>query len=186
MLQSRRRHVDAVEVAVKVDELRDGFTRDNLPTLVPPSDFDPAEEATYLDRCFVQQLRWVGMPPRLIQKAIIDYYRAYAQTGLWLDDDLIGLDKLETFEARLRDEWEREYEWMVAELPSGSDEDAKRRAGLKLLRDTLDRTGIRVRERYDESFFCRGKHHELADRGHVGWHREFASRVEAMLLAASQ
>ncbi|WP_406106235.1 ABC-three component system protein [Micromonospora globbae] len=186
LLQGRRRHVNAVEVAVKIDELRDQFTRDNLPTLVQPEHFDPAEEASYLDRCFVQQLRWVGTPARLIQKAIIDYYRAYVQTARWIDDDLIGMDELEAFESRLRDEWEREHEWMVAELPADADEDAKRRAGLRLLRETLDRTGIRVRDRYDEAFFCRGKHHELADAGRVGWHPEFADRVEALLLAASQ
>lgn len=94
LLQGRRRHVNAVEVAVKIDELRDQFTRDNLPTLVQPEHFDLAEQATYLDHCFVHQLRWVGTPPRLIQKAIIDYYRAYVQTALWVDDDLIGLDEL--------------------------------------------------------------------------------------------
>jgi len=186
MLQGQRRHVNAVDVALKVDELRDQFSRGNLPTLVQPEHFDPAEEAAYLDRCFVQQLRWVGMPARLIQIAIIDYYRAYVQTARWIDDDLIGLDELETFEARLRDEWEREYEWMVADLPPDADDEAKRRAGLRLLRETLDRTGIRVRERYDEAFFCRGKHHELADTGRVGWHPDFADRVEAMLLAASR
>jgi hypothetical protein len=186
LLQGRRPHVNAVEVAIKIDELRDQFTRDNLPTLVHPEHFDPADQATYLDRCFVQQLRWVCTPALLIQKAIIDYYRAYVQTARWVDDDLIGLDELETFEARLRDEWEREYEWMVAELPSDADEDTKQRAGRQLLRETLDRTGIRVRDRYDESFFCRGKHHELADVGQVGWHPEFADRVQALLLAATQ
>jgi hypothetical protein len=186
LLQGRRRHVSAVDIAVKVDELRDQFTRDNLPTLVQPGDFDPAEEAGFLDRCFVQQMRWVGTPARIIQKAIIDYYRAYAQTAHWVDDDLIGLDELETFERRLRDEWEREFDWMLADLPPGADEDAKRQAGQRLLRETLDRTGIRIRERYDEAFFCRGKHHELADAGHVGWHPEFAERVESILLAASK
>jgi hypothetical protein len=186
LLQGRRRYVSAVDIAMKIDELRDQFTRDNLPTLVYDGDFDPAEEAAFLDRCFVQQMRWVGTPPRIIQKAIVDYYRAYAQTAHWVDDDLIGLDELETFEGRLRDEWEREYEWMVAALPADADEDVKRQAGLKLLRETLDRTGIRVRDRYDEAFFCRGKHHELADAGRVGWHPEFAGRVEAILLAGSK
>jgi hypothetical protein len=114
----------------------------------------------------VHQLKWVGIPARLIQKAVIDYYRAYAQTSRWIDDDLIGIEELEAFEARLRDEWEREYEWMVTELPADADESAKRRAGLRLLRETLDRTGIRVRERYDQAFFCRGKHGEAARHQH--------------------
>jgi len=184
LLQGKRRIVSAVDVAVAIDAIRDQFARDNLPTLVFANQFDPADEATYLDQHFVRQLKWVNTPATLIQKAIIDYYRAYAQTAHWIEDDLIGLDELESFESRLRDEWEREFAWMVADLPAGADEASKQNAGLRLLRSTLDRAGIRVRERYDEVFFSRGKHHELADTGRIGWHPEFSARMEELLMAA--
>ena len=184
LLRGHQRSVSALDVAVVVDDLRDQFTRENLPTLVSAEQFAAVDEAAYLDRCFVHQMQWVGTPARLIQMAVIDYYRAYAQTARWIDDGLLGIEELEAFEARLRDEWEREHEWMLAEVPTDADELVKRRAGLRLLRETLERSGIRVRERYDEMFFCRGKHHELADAGQVGWHPDFADRVGSLRLAA--
>jgi hypothetical protein len=184
LLRRRRRSVSADELAIQVDRLRDQFTRDNLPTLVGAEAFDPAEQASYLDRHFVHQLCWVNTPSTLIQKAIIDYYRAYTQTARWIDDHLVGLDELASFESRLHDEWEREFAWMLLELTEDSDEHAQRQAGLRLLRKTLDNTAVRVRDRYDEPFYCRGKHHELADTGQVGWHPDFTERLATLLVGA--
>ncbi|MBG6105097.1 hypothetical protein IW249_005511 [Micromonospora vinacea] len=186
LLCGRAHRVSALDVAIVVDDLRDQFTRGNLPTVAPPEEFTPAEEGSYLDRCFVHQLQWVGTPPTLIQMAVIDYYRAFAQTARWVDDSLISVKELETFETRLRDEWKRSYHWALAELPADPDETVKQRAGRQILRQALDRTDIRVRERYSEVFFCRGKHHELADSGRVGWHPDFADRVDTLLRASSK
>lgn len=185
MLQRRRQAVRGVDVAVAVDDLRDRFTVANLPTLVQVEEFDTEREGDYVDRHFVHQLRWVDTPATLIQKAIIDYYRAYTQTAWWVDDDLVGLDELDAFEKKLRDEWEREFAWMLTELPADADDTAKRRAGLGLLRSRLDQTAIRVCDRYDEAFFSRGKCHELADDGRVGWHPDFAKLLEHLLLAVA-
>lgn len=185
MLQGKRRSVSGLDVDAHINTLRDQFTPDTLPTLVGLDAFSPETEADYADRPFVHQMRWVGMPGKLIQKAIADYYRAYTQTAAWVDSNLVGVDELDLFEQKLRDEWEREYTWMLTELPANATEDDKRRAGLKLLREALDRTGIRVRERYDEPFFCRGKHHELADDGRIGWHPDFEQMLSALLVGAT-
>jgi hypothetical protein len=186
MLQGTLRSVSGMDVDTHINTLRDGFTHDTLPTLVPIDAFDPASEADYADRPFVEQLRWVGTPPVVIQKSIIDYYRAYTQTAAWVEDNLIGSGELDVFEKKLRDEWDREFAYMAADLPADATDDDKRRAGQQLLRKTMDRTGIRVRERYDEPFFCRGKHHELADDGRVGWHPDFQDQIEALLLGAER
>jgi len=185
MLQGKRRSVSGLDVDAYISTLRDSFGPDTLPTLVGLDALAPDAEADYADRRFVHQMRWVGMPGKLIQKAIADYYRAYTQTAAWVDSNLVGLDELDVFEKKLRDEWEREFNWMQAELPANASEDDKQRAGLKLLREALDRTGIRVRERYDEPFFCRGKHHELADEGRVGWHPDFEDLLNALLVGAA-
>ena len=39
---------------------------------------------------------------------MIDYYRAYTQSALWVEDNLVAFDELQTFEADLVDEWERQ------------------------------------------------------------------------------
>jgi hypothetical protein len=37
--------------------------------------------------------------------------------------------------------------------------------------------------RYDEPFFARGKHHELADDGRIGWHADFRIKLRELLLS---
>lgn len=185
MLQGRRSSVGATEVTARVSDLRDDFSRNNLPTLLatPTGDDEAALAAVHSDHAFVHQMRWVHTPDRILEKAIVDYYRAVAHTRLWLEDDLIGLHELEEFERRLRDEWERELAWRMSELPPDADEEAKIALGRTLLRSILDQTAVRVRERYDEPFFARGKYHELADTGQVGWHPDFANRLAELLLS---
>jgi hypothetical protein len=182
MLTRARAGVSAVELDVFLDDLRDQYGKNNLPTLVPAEVVRPAEiEAQYGDSPFVHQLRWVDAPPKILQKAIVDYYRAYTQQARWLDDDLIGFHEIEQFERNLVDEWEREFEWASAD--TGIHEDAAKVAlGQELLRAALDQTTYRVRERYDEPFFSRGKHHELANTGRVGWHPDFRDRLQQLLL----
>jgi hypothetical protein len=40
-----------------------------------------------------------------------------------------------------------------------------------------DSTAVTVRSRYTDPFFARGKRHELADDGPVGWHPEFQAKA---------
>ena len=181
MLQRIRPSVGATDVHLFLNDMWARYTADNLPT------FDelrlPDEEVgTFGDRPFVHQLRWVVIPDVILRTAILDYYRAYAHASKWLRDDLLGLDELERFEAALKDEWERAFAWATSELPQAADEATKQRVGRELLERTLAQTMIRVRDRYDEPFFSRGKHHELADAGKIGWHPEFEERLRTLLL----
>jgi hypothetical protein len=188
ILRRHRGGISAPEVHQKVSEMRDQFTLDRLPTLVEMRDANPAELFdTYSSLPFVAQLQWISWPPVNLQKAIIDYYRAYTQTTQWVSEDLIGLDELQRFEDELVDEWEREFEFMRIDLGSNADDDdddddEKQRAGSLLLRRLLDATAVRVRARYDEPFFARGKRHEIADSGRIGWHADFEARLKALLL----
>ncbi len=182
MLLGQRGSVDVAYARTAIDEIRNQFTTDTLPTLVELGDVDTssvaAEHSTHI---FVQQLQWVAYPPKNLQKAIIDYYRAYTQTVRWLDEDLIGLSELNKFEAELLDEWEREFEFMTETLDSDADEATKQQAGKQMLRQLLQGTNISVRARYEDPFFARGKRHELADAGRIGWHPDFEIRVQKLL-----
>lgn len=185
ILRDRRAGVSVPEVMQKLNDLRDQFTLDRLPTLVEIHDASrPEVFAAYDGYTFVTQLEWIGWPPVNLQKAIIDYYRAYTQTTQWVSEDLIGLDELQRFEDELVDEWEREFEFMRIDLGENATDEEKRRAGSVLLRQLLDATSVRVRARYDEAFFARGKRHEIADKGRIGWHADFEARLKALLLPA--
>jgi hypothetical protein len=183
MLRGDRRNVGALEVDAYVDDLRDTFGKDRLPTSVLITELNLEElSAHHADRPFVHQLRWIEVPGLILQTAIVDYYRAYVQQTEWLDADLIGYHEIEEFERSLVDEWDREFAWMLSELGEEPTKDEKIKLGRLLLRKTLDQTSHRVRVRYDEPFFSRGKHHELADAGGVGWHMDFRTKLDALLL----
>jgi hypothetical protein len=186
MLQGRLRSLDVSAAQSAISDIRDQFHSERLPTLVELGDVDvDVVTAEHRTHTFVQQMQWVVYPPVNLQKAIVDYYRAYTQAVRWVDEDLIGLAELAKFEAELIDEWEREFEWMVETLDDDADDTAKEKAGRIMLRQLLTQTGITVRARYNEPFFTRGQRHMLADGGRIGWHPDFASRIEQLLQVPS-
>jgi C-terminal domain 7 of the ABC-three component (ABC-3C) systems len=181
LLRQTRGTITALDLKAKVDDLRDSFAGDNLPTLVRREDVDFDVEQTYANRPFVEQLRWIAFTAILLQKAMIDYYRAYTQSAMWLEDNLVALDELADFEADLKDEWERQFEFMKLKLPENADEQAQQQAGQQLFRLVTESSSVRLRA-YDEPFFTHGKLHALADDGRIGWHPDFQDRLEALLL----
>ncbi len=183
MLQKRHTSVSVNRLMQRISRIRDDYTSDRLPRLVEREDFPAEAEAELSDARFVHQLRWVGAG-RQLNKAMVDYYRAYTQTVAWLEDDLVDLDELARFEDNLSDEWQREFDWMLEDLPEDASDREQEQAGKALLRKTLDQTRYRIREAYDEAFFSRGKHHELADLGRIGWHPDFEARVKDLIRAA--
>jgi C-terminal domain 7 of the ABC-three component (ABC-3C) systems/Cap4, dsDNA endonuclease domain len=184
LLRDKRATVTALDVKAKIDELRNSFAGDNLPTLVRREDIDFDVDQTYASRPFVEQLRWIALTAKLLQKAMIDYYRAYTQSALWVEDNLVALDELQTFEEDLIDEWERQFEFMKMKLPEGADAPSQERAGQELFRFVTENSAVRLRA-YDEPFYTHGTLHGLADDGRVGWHPEFQARLEALLLGGA-
>jgi hypothetical protein len=182
LLQGVAKTISALEVSQHISDLRDQFTIDNLPTLVDRDDFDPATEGTYSGRAFVEQLRWISFTNTLLQKAIVDYYRAYTQSAKWIEDHLVGLNELDAFEDNLKDEWQRAFEFMILRLGDEATPERISTEGQALFRQVTEQSEVRVRDRYSEVFFTRGKYHELADDGRVGWHPEFEQRLKDLLL----
>jgi len=182
LLQRQRTTISALEVTQYLSDLRDQFAADNLPTLVDREDFDPSTAGTYSGRAFVEQLRWISFSNTLLQKAIVDYYRAYTQSARWIEDHLVGLNELDDFEDNLKDEWERAFEFMILRLGADATPEQIAAEGQSLFRQVSEQSQVRVRDRYNETFFTRGKCHELADDGRVGWHPEFEQRLKDLLL----
>jgi hypothetical protein len=182
MLRGRRGPVSVTEARIQIDDIRDTFGAESLPTLVELADVNEDEVVTvHGDRTFVHQMRWVRLGTQNLRRAIVDYYRAVTQTTDWLDRDLVGLAELERFEANLKDEWARAFEDMLEDLPDDADEETKADLGKALLRRLRDSTAVTVRSRYTDPFFARGKRHELADIQEIGWHPEFQQRLEQLL-----
>ena len=181
ILRRERDTVSGMDIRLKVQEIADGYKPDSLPTLVEREDVDIDVEKTYGDQVFVTQLRWILHSAQMLQKAMVDYYRSYVQRAQWVDRDLIGMGELEKFEDNLADEWERAFDAMTLRLGDQADEDAKQKAGHALFQEVSNQTAVKVRERYTEPFFMRGRLHDFAGRGRVGWHPDFQDRLKELL-----
>lgn len=173
--------VSALQVAAAIDDLRDQFNKDNLPTLVPREAFDQSMLSDYDARIFVRQLSFIDTPQLILQRSVQDYYRATVQSARWIEDNLVDLPEVARFKEDLRDEWERSFAWAASRLGPSATEEEKRQVGRDLLQRCLDTTEIQIRPRYREPFYFRGKLHELADERLVGWHPEFGVLLEALL-----
>jgi hypothetical protein len=181
LLRKDRATVSCMDVRMKIQAIADGYKPDNLPTLVAREDVTIDLEATYGDYIFVEQLRWIAHTATTLQKAMVDYYRAYVQRAAWVDSDLIGFGELESFETNLIDEWERAFDAMLINIGEGASEEAKEKAGHALFQQVSNQTVVKVRERYAEQFFSRGSLHDFADSGRLGWHPEFEARLKELV-----
>ena len=181
ILRRERDTVSGMDIRLKVQEIADGYKPDSLPTLVEREDVEIDVEKTYGDQVFVTQLRWILHSAQMLQKAMVDYYRSYVQRAQWVDRDLIGIGELEKFEDNLVDEWERAFDAMNIQLGDQSDEDDKQKAGHALFQEVSNQTAVKVRERYTEPFFMRGRLHDFADSGRLGWHPDFQDRLKELL-----
>lgn len=173
------------DVHDQVSRLRDQYTPLSLPTTVTEDDVRRHLPAG-ASRRFVKQLEWVDHTPSYIELAVLDYYRAYEQRVAWGTVDLVGLDELALFEARLRESWARRFQEAVAELPKDATEEQKQAVGRWLLSAVMNDSSISVREHYREPFFARGTRHFLADSDDagaaIGWHPEFRRHLAALLV----
>ncbi|MFI7368214.1 ABC-three component system protein [Streptomyces sp. NPDC050149] len=177
MLQGGQRSVDIGAAHAAIAGIRDKFTRALLPTTVDLDHVDSdAVAAAHGDQAFVKQMSWVAYPPRNLQSAIVDYYRAHTQTTHWLDHAYLARDELVRFQRELLDAWECEFEWMEQEIGAQADEATKRQAGVRLLRQLMGRPGPFLSRRYCDAYFGRGQHHILADEGRMGWHADFQEK----------
>ncbi len=180
MLRGQRPAVSVTEVLTVLERIRDGYTRDNLPSLIDTEDIN-LDSLQHENRTYVHQLHLLNLAARPLQKAILDYQRAYLQETRWLEVDLVDYAELDTFTARLVDEWERAFDHMLAQLPDEAGDADKQRAGRELL-NSLSESALSIRAKFQQPFHARGRRHALADDRKIGWHPEFDTHLAQLLL----
>lgn len=163
-------------LAAKLGSIREEFQHDNLPNDYP----EPLELSVAAlgktQRVFVEQLKLVSVGHRRLQFAISDYYRAFHQRSRWLRDELLPPSDLETYEKRLINEWERQFEIMREGLRADATEDEKQVEGRKLFNWT-DKVNYPIRPRCVDPYISRGSFHMLANQLRVGWHTDYSVRL---------
>jgi hypothetical protein len=184
--QLRRGSVEPVsgfEVYDKLRAIADQFRPDALPIDfldAKPESIDPARD----DRLFVLQLRIIDISNPRIEKAILDYYRAFHQRSRWAREELLDGGEAEQYEDRLVDEWDR-----FALALADEDQDKKapetllKKIGREIYRWMEQEADFRVRPNVTEPYVMRGSYHMLADKNppRVWWYPKFLERLEQIL-----
>ena len=179
--------ISGFEVYDKLSAISEQFRPDALPI-----DFLDARpetvDAQADNRMFVQQLRTIDLSKTRIEKAIIDYYRAFEQRSRWAREDLLVGGEVEAYERRLIDEWERFAAAVTQELPADAQEDYLRRVGRDIFGWMEFKSDIRIRVNVTEPYVMRGSYHMLANKPapSVWWHPQFARSVAAIVSAGEK
>lgn len=180
MLSGNLPGVSRVQLRLVLADLRDRFSSNSLPVTVG---YDGLPDTADGDRhrVFAHQLDWIEAGERLLFLAVQDYYRAYAQQQVWVEQRMVALDELRDYEARVVREWTVQFELMRMRLGDDATDAAMRDAGRRLYEVALNQPPSLLRAGLNDPFYARGTHHRLADDGRVGWHPQFAERVRALL-----
>ena len=178
--------ISGFEVYDKVHFLAEQFRPDALPIDFLDAEPDNVNASTD-ERLFVQQLRAVKVKQTRIEKAILDYYRAFEQRSRWAREELLVGGEVQSYEKRLIDEWERFSAAATEDLPHDAKDDALERVGREIFNWMEQRADLRIRPNVTEPYVMRGSYHDLANRPSptVWWHPQFFERL-ASLVAAGQ
>jgi hypothetical protein len=175
------------EVAEKIRAIAEQLRPHALPIdfldALPPTPADPGTDT----RRFVLQMRAISVSAKRIEKAMIDYYRAFEQRSRWARDRLLLGDELVQYENRLVDEWERVSLALTEGLEPQAAEAALQELGREIFNWMEFRADIRIRPDVVEPYVMRGSFHLLADgiEPRVWWHPQFVARLEEILPAVS-
>ncbi len=148
-----------------------------------PDSVDPHTD----NRMFVRQLRAIDVGITRIEKAILDYYRAYEQRSRWAREELLVGDEAESYERRLIDEWERFAAAMIEEQDGAVSEIELKRAGRQIFNWMEQTADLRIRPNVSELYVMRGSFHMLANKPtpSVWWHPRFFERLSNILAGPS-
>lgn len=172
------------EIEMKIADLRDQLTDENLPIDLQELAAPTSEEAAEDQRKFVMQLRLIALANQRVALAIHDHNRAFAQRARWVREDLLVPGELGNYDRKLKEEWQRIF------LPQSEDEDelseeAAQARGREVQRACEATSVDPIRPKVAEPYVMRGSLHMLADELQIGWHPDWLMRVHALLSEAA-
>jgi hypothetical protein len=161
----------------QVRDLREQFKRECLPDdflmVSVPDDHTSADD----ERCFVRQLVLIHASSQQVRLAQENYYRAYQQRSLWVRENLLGLDEIDSYEHRLIDEWRQKQSIALDGLSKTARDDEKAVCGKGIYNWTQETAvgmaALFIRPQFQSGYMVRGSFHMLADLVRIGWHPDF-------------
>ena len=172
--------ISRASICTKIAELSDKYKRklhDPFIDELLPANYD------YDNRTFVLQLKLIELPAEMINIAKRDFY-CIGKSRSWLIDEL-HLDKLTTYDQRLKEEWILCVNEVIDEHdPTQCDETEQRKIGRKIYRSVQRQVNIPIHDELLDLRYTRGSYHILADAAgipDVGWHPHFKVMLSKVL-----
>lgn len=151
-------------------------------TNLPAEYIDALPDAMDVDndmRIFVKQMRLFNAPKKLIELAIINYYRAFEQRNKWAGDGLLNPGELSGFDRKLLEKWYEQQAFM--EMQEALDtEEAKRAYSAKLYQYCQQQGVVPIRPDFVEEYLSKGSYHMLSDNLRIGWHPDYEQLGDAI------
>jgi hypothetical protein len=172
--------ISGFEVRDKIPDIAEQFKPDALPIDFLELELSNQPDVDKDTRNFVTQLKTISVNNRRIEKAILDYYRAFEQRSRWAREDLLIGDELEKYEKKLADEWERHVLACQDDCDYDENDDEQcQKFGRDVYRWVDQDADIRIRPQVTEEYVMRGSFHLLADQNppRVWWHPQFVKRL---------
>lgn len=176
LLAKKRTKISSSEIRGEISSITNQFKEDNLPIddeeieerlswLVDSSDHD--------DRIFVNQLKIINVSNKRVFWAIKNYYRAYEQRSIWLEDGFIFPGELKKYEDKLIEEWDYIFEQRKDEIGEKASKEEKEKAAKSIYSWVETEASCFIRPECIEPYVVRGTYQKLADELQVGWHPDF-------------
>lgn len=174
------------ELQEKIADIADQFKSDNLPIDFLNTVLGDINVTDYDNRIFVLQLKEIALSNKRIEKAILDYYKAFEQRARWARESLLFSDEIEAYERKLVDEWDRFCDKCLDGRQISDDE--SKSIGRDIFYWMDMEAEINIRSMVKEPYVMRGSFHMLADNQppKVWWHPQFISRLEALLVNSEE
>jgi hypothetical protein len=176
--------ISGFEVRDKICEINDQFKPDALPIDFFDLEIPEQPDISQDNRRFVAQLNEIAVHNKRIEKAILDYYKAFEQRSRWAREELLFGGEIEKYEKRLIDEWERYMLALQDEMSDCDDNELDyKKFGRKVFNWMEQEADIRIRSQVTEPYVMRGSYHMLADQKlpRVHWHPKFLERLTQLL-----
>lgn len=175
-LENGTGRINLGELLSILDDLREQFLPSNLPDDYSTAEVDPSLFGQK-DRIFIKQMELFGAGKRLIDNAILDFFRAAEQRSRWANDGLLNPGELRRYLGKLQEEWNLQAGLAETEFTIDG-ELSKKKLGLAIYRKCQNERALPIRSHFSENFMARGSYHQLADELQLGWHPDFEDLLQ--------
>ncbi|WP_337043677.1 ABC-three component system protein [Emticicia sp. 17c] len=176
-LSSKIDYIDSQELQLKIANISESFTADNLPNHFPDQIEVSEEDIDSLkDKKFLKQLELIQLKIKsgTVKRAISDFRRAFEQRSKWMRLQLLNPDEEEEYDRRLQDHWRNIFD-IMCDLADGKKSEELQALGKDFYLEQFAKTcpQIKIREKFNEDYLTRGSYQMLSDMKKVGWHPKY-------------